>query len=108
MTVTVAVVGSLIAPLIGPILQKRLGRKKTIMVAFGLFCLPSSFLQLFAYVFRCFVATPILTDTDQISEHSHSGDSGIVSLGRKIGDSKADCCSCRGDLGRNDDSAVSR
>lgn len=48
MTVTVAIVGSLVAPLIGPTLQKHLGRKKTIMIAFGLFCLPSSFLQLFA------------------------------------------------------------
>jgi MFS family permease len=76
MTVTVAVVGSLIAPLIGPILQKRLGRKKTIMVAFGLFCFPAAF---YSSLRRFLIAKPMLTKSDRISGHSHLGVSGIVS-----------------------------
>jgi MFS family permease len=48
LTVTVAIVGSTVAPLISPFLQKRFGRKKTILIAYGGFCVPASLLQLFA------------------------------------------------------------
>ncbi len=48
--VTVAICGSLFASPVAPYLANRFGRKRTIQIAFGLCCLPSSIMQRLALV----------------------------------------------------------